>query len=194
LRMTGAVENATMPDQRRRVPSLYRTDSRSRTQTRRHRRYGQSRHSQECRRLPRYRSGWRAADRSARRGAGSVDERQANLQALSGQSLSSGRLRKKASPVIAQSTNDGLFVCAGSLTCKEEPASERDCDGPIDQGKNDGVDHHGSPLAACSFVGVRAKSHRLTELSGPAAADLIDDALEPVGCWEDRADLASVVE
>src|SRR5580704_5862434 len=40
----------------------------------------------------------------------------------------------------------------------------------------------------------RAQSHRLTELPCLAAADLINNALEPVGRREDRADLARIIE
>ncbi len=47
-------------------------------------------------------------------------------------------------------------------------------------------------MLPCGFS--PAESHGLSELSGLAAADLINDALNPIGCLEDGADLASVVK
>jgi hypothetical protein len=53
---------------------------------------------------------------------------------------------RRASPIkatlfVAQNTNNHFLVRPGCLNCKKEPASERDSDGPVDQRKNDGVDH-----------------------------------------------------
>ena len=72
---------------------------------------------------------------------------------------------------------------------QKDPASERDSDRPVDQRKNDGVDH----ASLHCFLRTR-KSHCLSKLSGFTAADLIDDTLNPVGRLEDGADLAAVVE
>jgi hypothetical protein len=47
-------------------------------------------------------------------------------------------------------------------------------------------------LLPCRFS--PAESHRLSELSGLNAADLIDDALNPIGCPEDGANLPAVVK
>jgi hypothetical protein len=62
-----------------------------------------------------------------------------------GDELPGGQSGAGAPPIkalgAAQNTNDRLFVRSASLNCKEQPASERDDDGPVDQGKNDGVDH-----------------------------------------------------
>src|SRR5277367_5436934 len=51
-----------------------------------------------------------------------------------------------------------------------------------------------SASIAASQLPSHAESHRLSELSGLTAADLIDDALNPVGCLEDGADLAAVIK
>ena len=45
-------------------------------------------------------------------------------------------------------------------------------------------------IATLRFLS-HAESHRMSELSGLAAADLIDDALNPIGRLEDGADLPS---
>src|SRR5277367_149789 len=51
-----------------------------------------------------------------------------------------------------------------------------------------------SASIAASQLPSHSESHRLSELSGLTAADLIDDALNPIGCLEDGADLAAVVK
>src|SRR5277367_5462734 len=51
-----------------------------------------------------------------------------------------------------------------------------------------------SASIAASQLPSHSESHRLSELSGLTAANLIDDALNPIGCLEDGADLAAVVK
>ena len=47
----------------------------------------------------------------------------------------------KATLFMAQNTNNDHLVRAACLNRKKDPASERDSDRPVDQRKNDGVDH-----------------------------------------------------
>ncbi|MGB7976767.1 MAG: hypothetical protein WCF81_21020 [Roseiarcus sp.] len=107
-----------------------------------------------------------------------------------GQSAPSALVIKVA--LLAQNTNSHVFFRATGLNCEKEPTCERDGDGPVDQRKNDGVDH---VSVYCRLAAsLPAESHRLSNLSGLAAADLIDDPLNPIGCSEDGADLATVVK
>ena len=93
---------------------------------------------------------------------------------------------------FAQNANNRILFRTAGLYSEEEPACERDGDGPVDQRKNDEVDH--VSLYCRLALPSHSKSHRLSELSGLAAADLIDNALNPIGCSEDCADLAAVVK
>jgi hypothetical protein len=95
-------------------------------------------------------------------------------------------------PFLAQNTNNNVFFHAACINCENEPARERDGDGPVDQRKNDGIDH--VSLSCCLAASLPVESHRLSELSGLTATDIIDDALNPISCLEDGADLAAVVK
>jgi hypothetical protein len=58
-----------------------------------------------------------------------------------GEQSAAGAAPMKATLFMAQNTNNDHLVRAACLNRKKEPASERDSDGPVDQRKNDGVDH-----------------------------------------------------
>jgi hypothetical protein len=84
--------------------------------------------------------------------------------------------------------NNRLLSYPRGANCAEEPASEADRDRPVDHEKRG----FGPWWPPCTFN--RAESHGLSELTGLAAADLIDNALYPVCRRKDRTDLAAVVE